>query len=222
MVELIDTVVRHGGEQVGLVPGADSTRLSLSATPPAAVRGTVHRPGAFHHRLVLEGWELTGPEELPGAWVHQARHALAQLRLRVGGQAHRMPSRGWTWEVSVRHRLRIHGAGPVLSRLSPDLAFTPTEMFLDVSTSGAGSMTVFGTGPVETHSARYRFAVGLGGLVAFEQLESADQVPHWAQGPAREAVALAFDVLAAADRRLIAERDSKGTGATTSPGASGP
>lgn len=218
--ELTETAIRHGGEQGGYGPGVGSTQLSLSAGLSGAVRGTVHRPAVFHHRLVLDGWNLTGPEQLPEVWAHQARQALAQLHLRMDGQAHTTPAPGWRWEVSVRHRLRITGAEQVPGQLSPHWPFTPTEMFIDVSTSGAGSMTLVGTGPVETHSKRCLFTVGVGGVVAFDQLDSDDRVPTWAEGPALDAVRLAFELLAAADRRLTIARSTEMTDATTRPEAS--
>lgn len=204
--ERTETVTHHDWEQVEDGQGGERTRLSLRASIGgrlgSAVRGTVDRPSAFHHRLGIEGWELTGPQELPGAWADRARLALAQLRLRVAGEPHAAPDATGSWAVAVRHRLRVTGAGDVPGGLAPHWAFTPTQMFIDASTSGEGLVCLFGDGPVETHSARYGFAVGPGGVVAFDQLDPEAQVPHWAQEPAQEAARMAAELRAAADRQL--------------------
>ena len=201
--ELTETVIHHDWEQVEHGPGGETTRLSLSATLDGAIRGTVHRPTAFPDRLSVNNWQLTGPAELDAVWVHRTRRALAQLRLRVAGQPHTTPDAGGRWDVSVRHRLRAAGAPEVPGGLAADWPFTPTAMFIDVSTSGAGSLLLFGDGPVETDSARYHFALGVGGVVAFDQLDPDDRVPDWAQGPALEAARQAFELRTAADRLLI-------------------
>ena len=90
--ELIETVVSYGWEQVEYGSGGDQTRLSLSARLHGPARGTVHRSPDYHHYLRLDGWELTGPPELPEIWAHRVRHALAQLRLRMAGQPHISPN----------------------------------------------------------------------------------------------------------------------------------
>lgn len=207
--KLIETSVRYGWEQFEYGTDGDRASLRLSARLDGPVRGTVHRPRAFHHRLGVAGWELTGPPELPETWAQRARHALAQLRLRVAGQPHTSPEAGGRWEVSVRQRLRITGGEEVPGQLSPCWGFTPTQVFLEVATSGSGSVILFGDGPVETDSKRYDFAVGLGGVVAFDQLDLADQVPHWARDPAMTAARLAFAMHHAADDQLADEGTGK-------------
>lgn len=206
MLELTETVTRHDWEQVDDGPDGDGTRLSLSASLGSrlrgTVRGTVDRPAVFHHRLVIKDWELIGPPDLPEAWADRARTALAQLRLRVASGPHAVPDPGGRWDVTVRHRLRGTGAEEVPSGLAPDWAFTPTQLFVDASTGGAGLVCLFGEGPVETHSARYEFAVGSGGTVAFDQVDPDAEVPEWARDAARDAARLAFELRHAADRQL--------------------
>jgi hypothetical protein len=206
MFELTETVTRHDWEQVDDGPDGDGTRLTLSASLGSrlgdTVRGAVQRPMAFHHRLQIEDWELTGPQDLPGAWADRTRLALAQLRLRRAGEAHATPGPGGRWDVTVRHRLRCIGAEEAWSGRAERWPFTPTQMFVDASTGGAGLVCLFGDGPVEIQSARYGFAVGVGGTVAFDQMDPDDQVPDWAQGPVRKAVRLAFALRDAADRQL--------------------
>ncbi|MFC4429600.1 hypothetical protein [Citricoccus alkalitolerans] len=153
----------------------------------------------------MDGWELAGHQELPVVWAHRARCALGQLRLRAAGQPHTRPDAGGRWDVSVRHRLRITGAQAVPGQLAPHWAFTPAEMFVDVSTSGIGSLLLFGAGPVETDSKRYDFAVSVGGVVVFDQLDPGDQVPDSARGPVLEAARLAFKLRTEADRQLTDE-----------------
>ncbi|REE02267.1 hypothetical protein [Citricoccus muralis] len=58
---------------------------------------------------------------------------------------------------------------------------------------------------METDSKRYDFAVGLDGVVAFDQLDPGDRVSHWAQGPALSTARLAFNPHAAADQQLTDE-----------------
>jgi hypothetical protein len=206
MFELTETVTRHDWEQVDDGPDGDGTRLTLSASlgnrMGDSVRGTVERPMGFHHRLRIEDWELTGPQELPDAWADRARLALAQLRLRLAGEPHALPSPGGRWDVTVRHRLRCTGAEEACSGRAERWTFTPAQLFVDASTGGAGLVCLFGDGPVEIQSARYGFAVGVGGTVAFDQMDPDDQVPGWAQEPVRKAVRLAFSLRDAADRQL--------------------
>ncbi len=206
MLELLETVTRHDWEQVDDGPEGDGTRLSLTASLGSrlgsTVRGAVDRPTVFHHRLGIQDWELTGPPELPEAWADRARIALTQLRLRAAGEPHAVPGPGGRWDVTVRNRLRGTGAEEVRSGLAPQMMFTPTQLFVDASTGGAGLICLFGDGPVETHSARYGFAVGAGGTVAFDQVDPDAQVPPWAQEPAREAVRQAFELRDVADRHL--------------------
>jgi hypothetical protein len=206
MFELTEKVTRHEWSQVDDGPDGDGTRLTLTASLGSrlgdSVRGTVERAMDFHHRLQIEHWELTGPQELPGAWADRARQALAQLRLRAAGEPHAIPGPGGRWDVTVRRRLRCTGAEETSSGRTEHWTFTPTQLFVDASTGGAGLVCLFGDGPVEIQSARYGFAVGLGGNVAFEQVDPDDEVPDWAREPAREAVRLAFELRDAADRQL--------------------
>ena len=203
--ELTQTVVYYGWEQDEDELGGNQPRLSLSARLHGPVRGTVQRSSGLRHHLTMDGWELTGPPDLPARWVHRARHALTQLRLRLAGQPHTSPDVDGRWDVSVRQRLRITEGKEVPGQLTPYWKFIPTEMFLEASTSGGGSMCLFGSGPIEIDSKRYYFAVGLGGAVAFDQLDSGNQVPLWAQAPAQRAARLAFDLGAAADQQLTEE-----------------
>ena len=124
------------------------------------------------------------------------------MRLRAAGEPHAIPNPGGRWDVTVRQRWSSAGAEAVRSGLTPQLTFTPTQVFVDASTGGAGLVCLFGDGPVETHSARYGFVVGAGGTVAFDRLDPATQVPQWAQEPAREAARLAFDLLQTSDHQL--------------------
>jgi hypothetical protein len=201
--ELTETVIHHDWEQLEHGPGGATTRLSLSATLDGTVRGAVHRPAAFPDRLSVHDWQLTGPAELEAVWVQRARRALAQLRLRVAGRPHATPDAAGRWDVSVRQRLQAAGAPEVPGGLAADWPFTPSTMFIDISTGGAGSLLLFGDGPVETDSTRYHFAVGVAGAVAFDQLDPDDRVPEWAQGPVLEAARQAFELRAAADRLLV-------------------
>jgi hypothetical protein len=153
----------------------------------------------------VDGWELTGPPDLPEMWVHRARHALAQLRLRLAGQPHTSPEAHGRWDVSVRQRLRVTGGKEVPGQLTPQWGFIPTQMFVEASTSGGGTVCLFGNGPVETDSKRYGFAVGLNGVVAFDQLDSGDRVPRWAQEPTQRAARLAVELGAAADQQRTDE-----------------
>lgn len=203
--ELTQTTVSYDWEQVEYGPDGDQIRLSLSARLDGPVRGTIQRSPAVHYRLTVEEWELTGPPDLPELWAHRVRHALAQLRLRLTGQPHTSPDPDGRWDVSVRQRLRITEGQEVPGQLTPQWAFTPTQMFVEASTSGRASLCLFGTGPVETDSKRYDFAVGRNGVVAFDQLDSDDQVPLWAQEPARKAARLASDLGTAGDQQLIDE-----------------
>jgi hypothetical protein len=200
--DLVAQVVRHGWDQEELEADGDYTRLAVSVAPNGSVRGTVQRAAVFHHPLEMDGWELTGPPQLPAAWAAAARRALAQLRLRVAGQEHTAPDATGRWNVTVRHRLRIAAGRAVPGALSPHGAFTPTEMFVEVRTRGEGWVGLFGDGPVETDSARYSFSVGADGVAVFDQLDVDDQVPEWAQGPAVEVARRAFALLDEADERL--------------------
>jgi hypothetical protein len=202
--ELTTTGVHYDWEHYEHTPCGDITVLSLSARPDGRVRGTVRQTGGLHHSLRIDDWELVGPPELGPAWSVTSRRALAQLRLRVAGRPHLSPDAGGRWDVSVRHRLRVTGAPDLPSQLT-DWTFVPREMFVDVSTNGAGSLLLFGAGPPEINSARYSFTAGLGGIVAFDQLDPDDRVPDWAQGPALEATRSAFDLRVAAARLLVDE-----------------
>lgn len=105
----------------------------------------------------------------------------------------------------VRHRLRVTGAPEVASGLAAPWVFTPTQVFVEASTSGAGSLLLFGAGPVETDSTGYDFTVGAGGVVAFDRLDQEHWVPSWAQDPALKAARQTFEVCAAADGMLSDE-----------------
>lgn len=205
-LEHTETVTRHDWSQTDDGVEGDGTRLSLSASRGSrlggTVRGTVERPAAFRHRLEIRDWELTGPQELPEAWADRVRTALSQLHLRVEGKPHAAPTPGGQWDVTVRHRLRATEADAMPSGLAPHHSFTPTQVFVDASTNGDGLVCLFGDGPVETDSARFEFAVGAGGTVAFDRLDPATEVPDWAQGSAREVARLAFELLETADRQL--------------------
>lgn len=203
--ELTTAGVQYHWEHHEHTPGGNITVLSLSARPDGRVRGTVRHTGGVQHSLRIDDWELVGPPELGAAWAVTSRRALTQLRLRVAGKPHLSPDGGGRWDVSVRNRLRVTGAPDLSSQLREDWTFIPREMFVDVSTNGAGSLLVFGSGPAELNSTRYSFNVGLGGLVAFDQLDPDDRVPDWAQGPALEATRSAFDLRAAAARLLVDE-----------------
>jgi hypothetical protein len=211
--ELTKTVIHHDWEQVEHEPGGEETWLSLSAGLRGAVRGTVRRPSIFHHRLGVDDWKLTGPVELEAVWAQRARYALAQLGLRVAGRPHTAPAPGGRWDVSVRHRLRVTGAPEVPSGLAAAWTFTPTQVFVEASTNGAGSVLLFGAGPVETDSTRYDFAVGLGGVVAFTRLDPDHRVPVWAQDLALEAARQAFELCAAADSMVSDETTGPRVGA---------
>jgi hypothetical protein len=206
MLELTETVIRHDWEQVDDGPDGDGTRLFLSASlgrrNRVTVSGAVERPGVFPHRLLIEDWELTGPPELCGPWRERARFALDQLRLRVAGASHAMPHPNGRWDLEVRHRLRTSGAEEAASGLAPGWTFTPRQLFVDVSTAGAGRVCLFGDGPVEIDSARYEFAVGTCGTVAFEQMDPDAEVPDWAREPVQEVALDAFALREAADRHL--------------------
>lgn len=204
-VETVETVTRHEWEQVDDGPGGTGVRLTLSASlggrRGAAVRGTVEWPGGIRQRLHISGWELTGPQELAEAWADRSRFALEQLRRRVAGEHHVPPGPGGRWDVTVRRRLRCTGADTVPSGLAAHHAFAPTQLFVDASTDGAGVVCLFGDGPVETDSARFGFAVGIDGTVAFDQVDPGARVPCWAQEPAREVTRMAVALREAADRQ---------------------
>lgn len=203
--EVTRTAIHYAWEHNEHAPGGEITRLSLSARPDGGVRGRVHRPGVFYHVLRIDNWELMGPAEPEAAWAIRARHALRQLHLRLEGKPHTTPEADGRWDVEVHQWLRVTGAPDVTSHLSEDWAFTPREMFVDVSTNGDGSLLLFGADLMEINSTRYNFTVGLGGLVAFDQLDPNDRVPDWAQEPALEATLMAFDLRAEAARLLVDE-----------------
>lgn len=213
----METAVSYGWEQLEYGTDGEQARLSLSARMHGSVRGTLHRPTVFHHTLEVDGWELTGPPELPPGCARRARHALTQLRLRMAGHPHTSPDADGRWDVSVRQRLRVTGGEEVPGQLTPHWGFIPTEMFVEVSTSGGGSMCLFGAGPVETDSKRYVFAVGLGGVTAYDRWDSSDQVPLWAREPADRAARLASELHAAADQQLVDETTGPPTWAGPAP-----
>jgi hypothetical protein len=211
--ELTEVTVHHDWEQAERGTDGHETWLSLSSGRRGRIRGTVRRPSAFHHHLVVDGGTLTGPAELEARWAQRAQHALDQLSRRAAGQPHTLPDAGGRWDVSVRHRLRAIDAPEVPSGLAEQWSFTPTQVFVEASTDGAGSILLFGEGPVETDSTRYDFAIGLGGVVAFDQLDPDHRVPFWAQGPAQEAARQAFDRLATANGMLTDEASETRGGA---------
>lgn len=200
--ELTDTTVRHGWLQTGGPSGHEPIRLVLSARMNGSPRGELHQPGVFSQRLEMDGWELTSPHVLPRPWAIQAQRVLEQLYLRVNGRQHTSPAPSGRWDVSIRDLLQISAGPAVASQLPGYEAFTPTRMYVDVSTGGSGSVLLFGDGPVESDSRRFTFSVGPAGTVAFDQVDAGDQVPDWAQEPARTAARQAALLQENADQQL--------------------
>lgn len=146
---------------------------------------------------MLRGWVLRrGAEPLPG-WDAMLDSVTGALRARMEGLPHTDPHPDGCWSASVTHRLALAGAPEVLRTVSRRVTFTPVSARVYASTSGAGSMYLFG----ETYhdSCTPTFTTVDDGTVDFTVLNPIYRVPGWAENMATEAARAAHRALAAAE-----------------------
>ncbi|XKH58488.1 hypothetical protein LG293_17860 (plasmid) [Citricoccus nitrophenolicus] len=202
--EITDQVTHHSWQHIDRHgPGRERTSLIIDAPSKGPVRGTVNRPGHYHHHLALDGFELLGPAELDEVLAQRARTALAQLRLREDGQPHTDPHPDGSWSASVQLDCQISdGAQAVRAHLKPGHEFWPSRVIAYASTDGGGKLHLFADGPIMENSADFNFTPGADGTVQFSNPNPFYDAPAWLHGLARQVVGLAFGQLDAADSVL--------------------
>lgn len=207
-------VIHHTWTQVEHVPGRVRTSLTLSAPSMGPVRGSLHRPGDYHHHLQIDGFALTGPPELEPEWVPRVRTGLEQLRLRAADRPHSRPRPDGVWEASAQRRFDVTGGPTADDHLPSRPEFIPAEAIVHASTGGGGSIHLFGAGPADS-SALHHFRV-VDGQAEFTGQTVIYTVPEWLRGVAQEVTGRAIGVQAAADAQLSAHMPSDLPGSVNS------